>query len=297
MYVEVSLHGIRDRMLALRSLPNFAGMSDESALRLIEASRERRFRAGRLLFSEDAPLDSIYFVIAGKVTVTREGKPFQVAVDTGAIGVVAALANARTGWRGVADADTVALELPAAAFRANLEEDFSLLRNSLRIMSNMALRARGNLPIQPNLPAELGAYPDRDLTLVERVILLRSSPGPFGNANMEAIIDICRSMEIVRVEPGHMFFEIDDPSAFSLRVNYGRIRCMSPTGEHADVGAGMVLGVLDAWGSQPRSYSARAETQVVAYRSNNEDVLSVLEMHPAVAFKMLVDLATSLLPR
>lgn len=295
MFVDTPLQGLRDRMLALRSLPAFAEMSDEGALHLIESSRERRFRAGDVMFSENAPLDSVFLVITGEVDVTRNGKAFQSGVSTGVIGGIAALANERTGWHGVANRPTLALELPSDTFRANVEEDFVLLRATLRFMSAMALRARGNLPPKRVLK-ELGEYPARDNTLVERVLELRNSPGLFREANMEAIVDLCRLMETVRVEPGHLFFDIGDPSAYSLRVNYGRIRCTSATGEHIDVGDGMVIGVMDAWSMQPRSYSARAETRCVVTRTYNEDALAVFEMHPAVAFRMVVDLATSLVP-
>lgn len=296
MFADRPLHGLRDRMLALRSLPAFAGMADESALHMIESSRERRFRAGDALFTAATPLESIYFVINGDVSVSHNGKQFSSSRRTGAIGVTAALSNIRTGWHGVAERDTLALELPSEIFRANLEEDFTLLRNTLRIISAMALESRGNLPAKPQPQGELGEYPTRDLTLVERVLELRGSPGPFANANMEATIDMCRLMETIHVEPGHLLFDLGEPSAYSLRISYGRVRCTVATGEHVDVGAGMVLGVLDAWSSQPRSYSARAETAAVVTRTSNEDALSVLEMHPTVAFRMLVGLATSLVP-
>jgi hypothetical protein len=48
VFVEAPLHGIRDRMLALRSLPNLAGLRDESLLYMVEAARERRFRTGEV---------------------------------------------------------------------------------------------------------------------------------------------------------------------------------------------------------------------------------------------------------
>jgi len=295
MFVEASLHGIRDRMLALRSLPAFAGMGDELALHVVESSRQRRFRAGEELFSETIPTHCIYFVIAGRITVTYHGAPIQVIAGSGVIGVIAALANTRLGWRAVAEHEALVLELAIDEFRALLLEDFTLLRNTVRVIAGLALRQRGNLPVKrDHVPAELGVYPERDPTLVERVVVMRNTPGPFSTANMEAIIDLARCQQPVRVEPGHVLFEAGAPALSLIQIEYGRVRCTTPTGESVEVGNGMVLGVLDAWSSQPSSYSARAETRVVGYRTYNEDALAVLEMHPAVTLRMLADLAASI---
>jgi CRP-like cAMP-binding protein len=298
MFAETSLHGLRDRMLALRSLPNFAGVRDESLLYVVESSRERRFMPGEILFDEATPVDHVYFLVGGKITITRHGKPFLVVEGAGGIGVIAALADDRLGWRAVADRESLALELPLDSFRENLEEDFGLLRNSLRLIAGMSLRTRGNLPVKPDQakPAELGVYPERDATLVERVIALRSAPaGPFATANMDAIIDLCRGMVVERVDAGHTFWNVGDPTTFSLRLIYGCVRCATATGEHVDMGAGSMIGILDGWSGRPRSFSARAETPVVAYRTLNEASLAVLEMHPRVALQMLKGMARSLI--
>jgi len=50
----------------------------------------------------------------------------------------------------------------------------------------------------------------------------------------------------------------------SITILYGRVRCTAPDGTSVDVGANFSLGVLDVSGSQPRSYEARALTDVIA---------------------------------
>jgi CRP-like cAMP-binding protein len=157
--------------------------------------------------------------------------------------------------------------------------------------------SRGNLPTRPDptKDIDLGTYPDRDPTLVELVMGLRSFPGPFATANMEALIAAARRMTFHRVEAGHVFFKVGDPSDHSIRIVYGRVRCTAPSGEHVDVGAGFVVGALDAWADVPRSFSARAETPVVCWRTPMEDLLSVLEMHPSLALRMLAGVASSLI--
>jgi CRP-like cAMP-binding protein len=297
MFIETPLHNLRNRMLAIRSLPNFEGLGEDSLLRIAEHARERRFRAGEPLYVEGTPVDRIYIVLSGAVTTSRQGKTFLVITGNGAAGILSAIAHDPDGWHAVADRDTLTLEIPVPVFLASLKEDFGLLRNALRRLSAMALASRGNLPARPDPTKEidLGEYPDRDPTLVELIMRLRTTPGPFATANMDALIAAARRMTFVRVDAGHQFFEVGDPSDYSLRIVYGKIRCTSGSGEHVDVGAGFVLGALDAWGGAPRSFSARAETPVVCYRTPTEDLLSVLEMHPSLALQMLQGVASGLI--
>ncbi len=296
MFVEAPLHSIRDRMLAIKALPNFQGLSDESLLQVAEAARERRFRTGEELLVEGQPVECIYIVIDGAVTTSRQGKTFLVVTGNGAVGILSAFAHDPIGWRAVADRDTLTLEIPVIPFLAGLEVDFGLLRNALRAMATMALTARGHLPVrpEPGRVVDIGTFPERDPTLVERLIALRNQR-VFKSANMDALIEICRRMTLVRVEAGHTFFSVGDPSSYSLRIAYGRVRCTAASGESVEVGNGAVLGALDAWSGSARSYAAVAETRVVGYRTPTECFLAVLEMHPGLALTLLEVLAASLI--
>ena len=88
MLIDSRLHGVRDRLLALRTMPNYAGLADESLLFIAEHARERRFRAGEPLFAVDAPLTRMHFLIHGRVTTARQallllqaGKHFDVILS------------------------------------------------------------------------------------------------------------------------------------------------------------------------------------------------------------------------
>ncbi|MBA2543613.1 MAG: cyclic nucleotide-binding domain-containing protein [Deltaproteobacteria bacterium] len=296
MFVEAPLAGIRDRMLAIRALPNFQGLGDESLLQIAEHARERRFRTGEQLLVEGEPIHNIYIVLNGAVTTSRQGKSFLVITGSGAVGILSALAQDSVGWQAVADRDTMTLEIPVTVFLASLKEDYGLLRNALRAIATMALNARGHLPVrpEPGRIVDIGAFPDRDPTLVERLMALRNQR-VFKSANMDALIEICRRMTLIRAEAGHQFFAVGDPSTHSLRIAYGRVRCTTSGGESVDVGAGAVLGALDAWTGLPRTYSAVAETPFVGYQTPTEGFLSVLEMHPGLALSILKVLAESLI--
>jgi hypothetical protein len=64
---------------------------------------------------------------------------------------------------------------------------------------------------------------------------------------------------------------VDDPSSHSLHIDYGRVRRTAADGRHVDVGSNFDLGAMDIFAAQPRSYEARAETEVIGYVVAEED--------------------------
>lgn len=301
MLVDGVLHGVRDRLLALRAMPNYAGLADESLLFIAEHARERRFRAGEPLFAERSPLTNLHFLVHGRVTTTRRGVLHQELEAPGAIGILAVLAGEVDGWGATAEADTLTLEIPVEAFLDNLEDDFALVRNALRILSGKILDLSGNLPVHPSRAAAVvvGEPPDHEPTLGERVILMRAGAQAtrFATTNMDAFVEIERRMRLVRVEPGASIFERGDPSSFSFRIHHGCVRCTAANGDHVDVGRDMSLGVLDGLAARPRSYAARAVSAVLGYRTDVEASLNVFEMYPGLGLGVLRDFALRLIAR
>jgi CRP-like cAMP-binding protein len=211
--------------------------------------------------------------------------------------VVPVLARQPKAGRAVAHVDSTTLEIPTTVFLNALEENFSLVRNSLRMLSTALLAVRGNLPAKPDdtRKVEMGEYLEGNLTMVEKLIGMTSVGGPFVNGNMDALIEMARQIHQIRVEPGHVFWKAGDPSSFTIRIIYGRVRCTNPEGTHVDVGSSFAMGSFDAWSGQPRAYTAVAETVVQAYRSDMEDFLPVLEGHVDLAMELLCSLAQALL--
>jgi CRP-like cAMP-binding protein len=286
--------GIRDRILVLRSFENFAGLDEEALTLIAEHARTCVFRRGDVLCEEGEPPRSLQLVVEGQVTVSRRQLPPLVVKPGHGFGMLPIVANLDSG-RAVADVDTRTLEIPAAAFRAALEENFSLLRNSLLLLGRGILRSRGNLPAAPDDAPQLepDEPDDRPSTPVERLLKLRSTP--FGRMDVDALLDLARQIVECRVEAGHVFWSTGDRSTHSLHINRGRVRCTASDRRHVDVGRNFTLGVMDVWGAQVRSYEARALTPVSAWRVDFEDFLSILETHVTVGLNLLQGFARMLL--
>jgi CRP-like cAMP-binding protein len=291
---EPSRAGLRDRVLLLRSVQNFVGLDQEALTLLAEHGRHRAYAKGDVLTEEGTMPESIHILVDGQVTVTRKKSPLVMKGGRGGVGVLAVHAGVPTR-RAVCDEATRTFEIPAAAYKIALEESFALLRNTLRMAARSLIQSRGSLPADPtNPPAiEVGPYFAEPKTFAERLLEFRR--GLFATINLDAVVDLTRSMIEVRVPAGHVFWSVGDPSTSLLNVDHGRLRCEAADGSHLDVGSNFTLGVMDILSLQPRSYSARAETDVIAYRMNAEDLLVVLEMHVHVALDLLREFAREML--
>lgn len=281
---------IRDRLLLLRSLEEFRGLDDEGLLLLVENAKERSYRAGELITRVDDVPSVFHVIIDGRVAIKRPKLPDAIIKERRGFGLLTVMAEERN-QDAVAEVDTRVLEIPVKGYRSALEENFSLLRNALRLLGALLSRMRHRLPADPKRPPklELGEYYDRPRTLVEQLIELRK--GPFVHMNIDALVELARRMVEVRVPAGHVFWRAGDPCTYALHVEYGRIHCTIPTGESVDIASDFTLGVMDLWSGQPRSYDAESQTDIIAYRIEYEDFLVIAEMHISVALDMLRGLA------
>jgi len=292
--IQAPIRGVRDHLLLLRSLPAFAPIEDGALLLLAEHARVRRVRAGYRLLHPQEPIRHVYLVLEGSVRWSRKGEPHQVAERHQAVGWIALMAR-EEGVEAVAETSTLVLELPADILEHSLEDHFAITRNLLRLGASYLVDLRSGLPAAAGQapPAQPGVKRAAKRTLVERVMGMRSAP-IFKRASVEAVIALARSWQEVRIAPGDDLWGAGDDATFWVLVEYGRIRC-SAGDRHVDVGAGFVLGILDAIGQLPRSYGARAETEVIGSRIDLEGFLGVLETHFDLAREFVAYLARTAL--
>ncbi len=295
--VELSGRGLRDRILLIKSLEGLRDVDDDEALKLLaEYARERRFSRGEMLLREGAPIRFVYFPLSGQIEVRRFGKLVSRVRRGRGVGMLSVLSRDPVGVDAEAQEDLLALELPAAILVTAYEENFSLVRNALRNGTKVLLEARGNLPVRPGEAEEpqMGTHRERAETLVERIIKARESP-LFRSVNLDAVVDLCRRMKEVRVGPGTPLWNIGDRGSFMFRVDYGKVRATSGSGESVVVGAGFALGAMDALGDHARSYSAVTESDVIGVRNDGEAMMAVLESNPELAMDMIAMVTGELL--
>ncbi|MBL9027909.1 MAG: cyclic nucleotide-binding domain-containing protein [Myxococcales bacterium] len=281
MLADLALEGVRDRILMLRTNPNFAPLEDEDLLRIARHARVRRAKRGTVLTREGQPLERVVLVTEGRVVVRHEGRPIADIRGQGGVGLLSLFAGLTVTPHAEVLEDSVLLELPAEVVRTNVFDSFPIARNTLRLLALGLLERRGNLPAAQREPS-LGVWRDREPTVVERVLRFRESPD-FGGAHLDAIAEIARRATDVRFPEGASLWSMGDAPSFSLAIEYGRVRCTNQDGDSVVIGAGTALGILDALAGAPRVYDAVALTPVIATNLDTTTWLAVLEVFPELA--------------
>ncbi len=285
--------GIRDRVLALRAHAMFEGLDDDGLFLLAEHACVVRYSDGESISLGNEPARAVYLVLDGEVMVSNRREVLTSRKAGDAYGALSLLARARS-TAASAVGETRTLEVPAFAFESALVENYSLLRNTLRVFGSAALSIRGNLPTVPEGPSLIdeGSYYPEPRSFVEILSLLRD--GQFGQMNLDALVDFARQMRDVRYPAGELLWSAGETSTHALHIDAGRVRCIGPDGGQVEVGRGFAIGLRDVW-SRERVYEARAETPVIAFRIDFESFLALLEMHPEVGLDLLRGFARDLL--
>ncbi len=283
---------LRGRLILLRAMESLRALDESSLALLAEHARVRRFPAGARLLTEGRPVDNVYLITAGQVTVTRKGAVLAVVTRGFGAGFTSLIARDPDGVGAVADVDTQTLEVPAEALLDTYERDFAFVRNVLRMQAVGITRMRIGLPADPDNPPEieLGTWRDRERTLVERLMEAQRVP-MMARANLDAVIELVRSQVEVRFAEGDFLWRAGDAPTFSLRIDYGRVRCTTPAGRSVDVGSSYWIGTMDCFAGHPRGYDARAVIPVIAYRADFEALLAVLDAHFELALDFIAVLA------
>jgi CRP-like cAMP-binding protein len=295
--IDAPTLGVREHLLLLRSLPAFATVEDGALMLLAEHARVRRVRAGARLLSVDRPIDRVFLVLEGRLRWSRRGGEENFADRHQVVGWIALMAR-EEGLDARAETDSIVLELPSETLEHALEDHFTITRNMLRLGAAALVGQRGQLPVPPDRapPAALGDKRESAHTLVERVMGMRGAP-IFRRASVDAVLALARNWQELRAKPGDVMWRVGDESVYWLLIDYGKIECTSAEGRAVDVGAGFVLGIMDAIAQLPRSYEARAKTEIVGSRIDLEGFIGVLETHFDLARDFIAYLAKSALDR
>jgi CRP/FNR family transcriptional regulator, dissimilatory nitrate respiration regulator len=132
----------RDALQAVRQVPLFTGLEDETLVLLTHGALERHYRRGTLLFGEGEPADRFYVVLDGWVKLFREspdGNECMVGLFTRGESFAEAAMFDRLGFpvnAAVAE-DARLLIFTAEHFLTTLEQNHGLALNLLANLSGM----------------------------------------------------------------------------------------------------------------------------------------------------------------
>ena len=149
MPTEAPLVGTVDRLLALKRHNIFGSLPAGELAIVAEASRERFFRKGQVLFDEEEPIESIFLVIDGQVHMTLGGKLIGHATPGAAAGGIGLFARTEDAIGAIAETDVMALELDIDAITEIFEAHSSILLHTVRQVCRLIVAEAEQHPEAP----------------------------------------------------------------------------------------------------------------------------------------------------
>ncbi|MFT5993626.1 MAG: CRP-like cAMP-binding protein [Bradymonadia bacterium] len=266
-----------ERLIYLRSIPGLAAVGKDGLMYLAQRTTEHFFPAGTEVFRPDRPVEGVHFVVEGVIRVWQEGRHLLDADTNGGIGFQPVLSGSTIGQRAVALVDCVTLEIRRDHLFEMMEDDFAFFANGIRQLASALISAQRELDsrglLERSEPEDV-PYPTEPLDLVQR--LSRFDRGPFADVNLEGLVHLVRRYPEVRLPAGTVLWEEGDPATWGLHVVYGVVSCESEERQFK-MGPDSVVGVLESYSEEPRSYRAVADTEVVALRADVSAFFDVLE--------------------
>lgn len=250
---------------------------------LLDRIEEVSFSAGEIIYQEDTPATTIYFMVSGELELSKVGD---------------------APWD---------LYSPAilGAFDATVEQDYSRTARAITSVQGTKIRvedyfmilsdffefARGNLilAIKATHERSLALAPDRVLPTdmlrtdlifepkfldeVHRLIVLRHS-APFETAPIQALALLAQKAVEERYEPGDIIFESYSENLGVYIVAQGTVLIYHHEPEiRGRLGFGQLLPSIIGFSTEPHPFSAQAQTKVVILRIPHEDMYDLMEEH------------------
>jgi len=287
--------GPMERALYLKTLGSFAPLGARELAMLAQHARERLFRRGSLLLRAGERVERFHALVDGEVRAIDAGPVPGEPPDERMLGLVDWLAGSASAHDVVAVSDVLTLEFDTEVILDVFEDHFVLVLRQIRYLARLALEERRALAsgtlLQPwTSPV---SCPQRELDLVERLVLVRRSP-PFHKSSLDALAEIARAMRELRPSAGELLWSQGEEATHLLVIVSGSVSCEHERGRF-QCGPGYPLGNLEALALEPRWYSARAETDLVVLRVDTEHFLDILEDHFEMAMDFLAAMGSNLL--
>lgn len=285
----------RDRVLFLRPLPAFEGVSTSDLMPVAQISEEVYFRKGDVIFEIGDPIDHAYMLVEGAVTLERDGE--QIAVIeapaplafTGIFGALEGMLGTVTASR-----DVLALAISRDRLMHLWENQFSLVLYSIQLAALRIWEERKFWPYDRGREPEviMGEEPEGPMTFIDFLEWERSF-SPFEGMNLESLAEICRHQREVRYEAGEILWREGDPSTSFVRIVHGIVEIEQEAGRTGELGYDWTLGFIECVGGTERGYTARAKTDLRGVRSDIDTFLAILDEQFELANRILRTLSWS----
>jgi CRP-like cAMP-binding protein len=291
-------HELTERLLLLRGVPVFRSMTSADLARVAETMETRTFSRGEIMLREDAPPRSMFLGVLGTVTMRRKGKRIGTVRAPGAVGFLSILARNAGGSEAVAESYVESYELTADVLDDIFEDHFQVLLGTIIwVAERLMVETREQPPQEfhpPPFPLEQ-MIGDRELGLVERIFLLRSTM-VFDSANVNSVARLARAMDEVRVPAGKVIWEPGDPATGPYLIVKGMGRLLwNDDMAQQKVGPSYVVGGAESLVGVRRWNRFEMDGPGVLLKGSREALIDMFEDDHAAAMHFLSVAATGLM--
>ncbi|HUE85194.1 MAG TPA: Npt1/Npt2 family nucleotide transporter [Vicinamibacterales bacterium] len=258
----------------LRTVPLFAFASVDELFRVAMLGRQVRHEPGRVMYEAGRPVDSIQFILDGRVAGTRPGEePKEIAAPS-VVGFEAVIEGSPAQKTMKAVELTIALSLTTEEFLSLLSENVEIAQGIFRLMverrGGIGWRTVVHGSIPPSLEAKMEAGA---LQPLDTILLLQSSP-LLSRATATQLVGLSAIARAVVLTPGSDPLAGADAAVLVLLSGAMRIERNGAPVETARPGD--IIGIYETLGGV--SFPVKSEVVEAGHglRFMRADVLDVL---------------------
>jgi CRP-like cAMP-binding protein len=262
----------------------FAGPSAETEdpgrlERLASAVIEENVKPGHVLFREGDEASNVHFMSAGRMRLTREGRPDWVYEGRWVVGTTDVLLGRPRARTAVMETEARLFRLPAAHWFEAVEGRPTVL---LTVLVGFARGIAGlyvRLAPDGGFPApEVGRGLETD-SLAARARILAQTPLLMG-VPMQALIELANIAELRTLQPNEEVFASGQRSGRVFVVTRGRIEARRADPDVCgEFGPGSIVGSAVCLGDPERAWGARALDSAEVLSFSVEDLFDAVEEH------------------
>jgi AAA family ATP:ADP antiporter len=258
----------------LRTVPLFAFASVDELFRVAMLGRQVRHEPGRVLYEAGRHVDSIQFILDGRLAGTRPGGDTKEVLAPGVVGFEAIIEGSPAQKTMKAVEMTIALSLTSEEFLSLLSENVEIAQGIFRLM----VERRGGIGwrsvLHGTIPPSLKTKMDSGtLQPLDTILLLQSSP-LLGRATTAQLVGLAGIARPVPLTPGTD--PLAGPEASMLVVLSGAVRVQREGVPAETAGPGDLIGIYETLGGVSRNLKGEVATAGHALRFMRPDVLDVL---------------------
>jgi ATP:ADP antiporter, AAA family len=257
----------------LRTVPLFAFSSVNELFRIAMLGRQVRHEPGRVLYEAGRHVESIQFILDGRLAGTRPGGDTKEVTAPGVVGFEAIIEGSPAQKTMKAVELTIALALTSEEFLSLLSENVEIAQGIFRLMVE---RREGTwrTVLHGTIPPALRAKMDSgNLQPLDTILLLQSSP-MLSRATASQLVGLSGIARPVALTPG------TDPLAGSdasmLVVLKGEIRVDREAAASETAGPGDLIGIYETLGGVALTAKGEVASAGHGLRFMRSDVLDVL---------------------